>query len=309
MQSRAKLVERVLDILKRSSFAISMACHGKSCFDFLARRSMLLLLIKVLINIDTLTYEQAQEMFIISRNFSAYPLIVGIKTKQADMEEDVVYERFKIFAITPETLENILVYNTLPLIFSYRGGYYVRIDGEALKKVREERNLSLGDVAERIGVSRKTIYEYEHGNMCATLNTAIKLEELFEVSLAKPIEIFMSRDLEFSHSTVSKNSELKKLENIGFEVFPVKKAPFNALTKGEDEVLLTRVQLSSHRLEAKAKILRSISHTVNTQAFFIIRKTKQRCIKGIPVVKKSELEEMQDARELIELIRERANFI
>ncbi len=312
MYKREKLIERVLEILTKSSFIISMVCQGKSCFDILAKRSMLLLLIKVLINIDTLTYEQAQEMCIISQNLAAYPLLVGIKTKQADMDEGVVYERYRIFAITPETLENLLLHNIMPLIFSYRGGYYVRVDGEALKKIREERNLSLGEVAEKIGVSRKAIYEYEQGNMHATLNTALKLEELFEVSLAKPIDIFRSREIESNKgkdSKLSKNPILKKLERIGFEVFPVRKAPFNALTKGEEDILLTRVQLSSCRLEKKAKILRDISNVINTQAFFVIRRTRKRCISGIPIVRKAELEEMNDTKELIELIRERTNFI
>lgn len=310
MFNKKEILEKTINILERGNFIISRSYYDKSSFDVLARKRERILLIKVLVNIDSLDYKRAQEMFTLAKTLASSPLIIGIKTTQGKMENGVVYERYGIFAVTPQTFEDILLKNLPPLIFSHRGGYYVKIDGKILKKKRKERNLSLRDVADRIGVSRKTIYEYEHSNMCATLKTALKLEEYFETPIAKPIHIFsIARDLFELKSEYTGNPDLEKLRKIGFKVYPIKKAPFSALTKGKDEILLTKTLFGPYKLETKAKILKSISRTIKTQAFFVIKKTKQKCIEGVPIIQRKELELMEEPQELIDILKERANFI
>ncbi len=313
MDERAELYSTVTETLRRSNFEISDRCKLRSCFDIFARKEILLLLIKILTNIDSLNQCSAREMRWLASMLSASPVVIGRRTRNSEMEEGLVYERFGVPAVNPETLESILIYNIFPLIFSSRGGYYVKINGDLLKKLRMERGLSLGDVADRIGVSRRTIYNYENNVAGATFDTALRLEEFLDESLATPLKIFaVPRELEENKtfSCVEKGkSVLERLANIGFQVYPVKKAPFSALTVEEENVMLTevaRVRLKS--LIRQAKLLRSISITTMTSAFFVVDSDKKaiRSLEGVPVVGKGELEEIEDAEELLERLKEKS---
>ncbi len=148
---------------------------------------------QVATNIDTVTEEQAEDLKRLSRFFRASPLIVGVKTKNTELEEGgVVYERFGIYALRPETLYDILVENELPAIFAERGGFYVRINGELLRELREKHGYSVNELARILGVSRKSLINYERGEQAVSLEVAVRLEELFDEPLAEPIDVLHS---------------------------------------------------------------------------------------------------------------------
>ena len=314
MDERAELYATVTETLRKGDFEVSDRCVIKSaCFDIFARRDVLLLLIKILTNIDSMSQCSAREMRWIASMLSASPVVIGRRTRTAEMEEGLVYERFGVPAINPETLESILINKVFPIIFSSRGGYYVKIDGDLLRRLRMERGLSLGDVAEQIGVSRRTIYNYENNVAGATFDTALKLEDFLDESLATPLNIFeVPKGLEeqgpFSGGEREK-SILERLAHIGFQVYPVRKAPFSALTVEEENVMLTEVARTRLKnLMRRAKLLRSISITTMTSAFFVVDSDKKvtKAVEGIPVVGRGELEEIDDSEELIERLKEKS---
>ena len=72
-----------------------------------------------------------------------------------------------------------------PLVYASPGGLYVNIDGEALRDLREKRSMSLGDLGQVLGVSRRTISKYESG-MGTTLDVAIRIEEFFNTGVVNP---------------------------------------------------------------------------------------------------------------------------
>lgn len=55
--------------------------------------------------------------------------------------------------------------------------------GERIYKLRTEKNLSQGDLAERLEVSRQSISKWENNNAVPDLEKIIALSEIFEVSL------------------------------------------------------------------------------------------------------------------------------
>lgn len=55
--------------------------------------------------------------------------------------------------------------------------------GERIYKLRTEKNLSQGDLAERLEVSRQSISKWENNNAIPDLEKMIALSEIFEVSL------------------------------------------------------------------------------------------------------------------------------
>ncbi len=312
MDERESLLLQVLDVMERENFEISEMCTSSGgCFDIFARRNVLLLLLKVLKNIDSINEGHAREISSIGNMLCASPIIVGEKTRNFEMEDGVVYGRYDIPAVTVDTFEDIMLEGALPMIFTTHGGYYVRVDGGLLRKIRMEREISLGEVAENIGVSRRSVQKYENEDKCMTLKTARRLEDFLDESLARPINLFFIPKMgDFGDELQGEfeRDALETLMEIGFEVYPIKKAPFNALTKEEGSVMITKLtKMSPIGISKSAKIIKSISDTAKTEAFFVMdaHAKFRKNIHGIPAIKRDELERIDDSDELIDVLKDR----
>jgi putative transcriptional regulator len=176
--------------LTEAGFVVSEPCHSRpSCFDFVARKSDFTIFIKAQSDIGTWSVNDSRELKTISNSFSAASLIIGEQARQRPLQDDTVYTRHDILAVTLRTLEGVLLHNALPLIQASPGGYYVEIDGEALKRRRQELGLSAGDVAEMVRTSRRTIYGYERGMAKASVAAAYNIIWALGVPVAKPVNI------------------------------------------------------------------------------------------------------------------------
>lgn len=81
-----------------------------------------------------------------------------------------------------------------------------------IKEIREELNLSQQELADKIGVSRQTIYYLEKGSYNPSLTISFKIAEVLE----KPLkEIFYQEPL---IKDILKNKTLEELEKISSEV-------------------------------------------------------------------------------------------
>ncbi|MFQ5888105.1 MAG: transcriptional regulator [Candidatus Hydrothermarchaeales archaeon] len=309
MDERAETLMHVSDTLDRSSFEVSDMCEaGASSFDIFARKGILLLLLKVLANIDSFSQGQAIDLTNIARFLSGYPLLIGRRTRNSYMADGVVYERHGVYAINYETLEEILIREILPMVLAARGGYYVKIDSDHLKETRREYSISLGELAANIGVSRRMVAKYENEGAMATFETAVRLEEFLDKSITVPLDIFSVPETVFSNVEIKSEFVriiLSRLSEIGFRVCPVRTAPFDALTEEDKNLMLTKVRRSNQGIGRDAKILKSISETVLTDAFFVVKHLKEKSLGGIPVIIKKELDEIEEPSALVEALARR----
>jgi len=236
----------VAKIFEHSYFDLStplLGCGG--CFDLIAKQKNVLLLVKLLENIDSLREDQAYELRKLSSMLAGLPLLVGQNIRSnSDIEDGVIYSRYEIPAISKETLRNLLVHHMPPLIYAHRGGLRVKIDGHLLKEKRMEKNLSLSDLAREVGVSKRAIYEYERGSIDVSLDTAMMLEEYLNEPLTIALNLFeqMKQIGSVTLPTNYKNQpksdlekEVKKhFDSIGFkDQLWTKKVPFRVLARPE----------------------------------------------------------------------------
>ncbi|MEM3641098.1 MAG: transcriptional regulator, partial [Candidatus Bathyarchaeia archaeon] len=134
-------------LLKNAGFTVSQICQSRpSCFDIAARKDKSLIFIKVQPDIGCVPSYDSMELRIISENVSASSLFISEKTREKPLEDDTVYLRFNVFAVTLKTFENIVLRKIYPLIQAGPGGYYVDIDGETIKRRRQELGLSVGEI-------------------------------------------------------------------------------------------------------------------------------------------------------------------
>jgi len=268
----------------------------------------LLLFIKILQNIDTLSKEQAEDLKRLSKFFQATPLIVGVRSKNSELEEGVIYERFGIYSLNPQTLYDVLVENELPAIFAERGGFYVNVDGNLLKDLRERMGYSLGELARMIGVSRKSLQNYEMGEQAMSLDVALRLEEIFDEPIAKPINILSAKveaKLDVKPENPLEREIFERLRALGMGVIKIKKAPFNAVSKEEELKILTGIDSKKTATTIKrAQMVNEVSKVIQSDGVFIIEKTKTEVIGEVPLIPKETLGEIKDADELIEMIED-----
>ena len=317
---RNELVNYIRDLLSNAGFYVSQAYSTRPIgFDLIARRDNTLLIIKILTNINALPEDVAKELQKLSELLNGQPLLIGLKAGGGDLEEEVVYDRFGIQSISPETLRLHLLEGIPLQVYAAPGGFYTNIDTERIRKIRREKQISIGTFARSLHVSRRTIRMYEDG-MNARVDVALRMEEFFNTQIIKDIEILKKKERkkkEIIKKTVLSESEkmitkpfldeiFSLLRKSGYTIIPMGRCPFEAVSKEKEKILLTCIQRYDNKLKQRAEIIGSISKITEKRAVLITDKkgTKQN-IFGTPLIIHDELRKINDPEELLELILER----
>lgn len=317
--SKINLMDDVLDVLRLSGFTTSEAgtVRNKS-FDFVARKDKLLLLFKVLSNIDGLTEESSHEMKMLAKHLFGSPLVVGEKTRNRALETGVMYRRYGIPSINVRTLYEYFV-NRVPIyVHAGPGGFYVGVDKELLKQSRFKENMSLGQLASKLGVSRRCVSKYEEG-MDVTIETAIKLEEVFKRMLIEPLDLVeepsIETDPEELYIDICDLSDLEQnilttMVDMGFEVHPTAKSPFNAVSTGDCATILTGISQYNLSMVKRAKLVSSISNVALTESVFIVEGSfSPSKIEDTVLVRIKELDDIDDSLGFVDLIHSRKESV
>ncbi len=336
---REQLIDRVRSSLERAGFFVSdVHAVRPTSFDLVARRDSLLLLIKVLKNIDALDANEAGRLKELGELFPALPLVIGRTSGPMPLETGVVYSRYDVPILAEESLHDYLLKGLPPFLFSSPGGIFARVDGARLRAIRDERQLSLGALASVAGVSRRTIQLYEDG-----AGGEVEVIERLEAYLGEPIALAI--DL-FGTPTgrppapapppaetapepaepgpgrgpgrpgravprtgdAMRDVVLSQLNGMGWEVTVTLRCPFDAFTQGprpsEEDVLLTSIG-SLRAARQRAEILRELARVIEGHVLFVVENAPRVAIDGMPLVTVQELQRHRDRHELVDLLEER----
>lgn len=307
MLTRARLLQEIEKLLISQDYKTSNI-YDQGSFDIVARKNLLILLLKTFVNIDSVNDKNAHEMKQLANIFLASPIIVGSKSRNGILEDGVIYERYDIPAIGFETLKNMILYNEYPEILADRGGYFVKIDGRVIKQYREDYSLSLKDLADLAHVSRATMYKYENEIVRANAETAMILEEILNTKVTLDIDILKYSQEEEIHYTTINNENAENLTKLGYGVISTNKSPFDAVAKDDTTSLIANIEKnrSEKTLKRMAVPLKDLSMITSSEPVFIINNDKiKESLGTIPVIKSWELKEFERSQELLKLIRER----
>lgn len=309
---RDEMLDTAEFIFEKASFQISRRCCSRpSCFDLAVRRKNQLVFLKAHVNKGSVSAEEASELKSISEWFSATPIFLGVKARGNSLEDDTVYSRYNVYTITPRTLEDIVLHQKFPLVEAGPGGYYVSLDNDMIRKRRETLKLSIGKIAEKMGVSRRTLYGYEKGITKASVSAAYRLAWILGVPVAQPVDIFQPKNEEDSsflaaakrmiiqHSCLQKVVE--KLREFRLKITQVKKAPFDFIAQFPDKKLNVIGGVTNEKeknIEERAEEILSISEVVGAQAVFITDGEKAPN-KEIPVICREDLAKVEHLKDFI----------
>ena len=309
MLTRSQLLQQIENLLKSQGYKTS-DIYEQGSFDIVARKNLLILLLKTFQNIDSINESNAHEMKQLANIFLASPIIIGARSRNGMLEEGVIYERYDIPTIGFDTLKNMILYNEYPEILADRGGYFVKIDGNVIKQYREEYSLSLKDLADLAHVSRATMYKYENEIVRANTETAMILEEILNTKVTLDIDLLKQpqpEDIKFSEG-----EDTIDLSKLGYGVVSTNKSPFDAVAKMKSSEkhspLIANVEKNrtEKTLKRMAVPLKDLSMVTTSEPVFIINNEKiKESIGTIPVIKSWELKEFENSKELLKMIRER----
>ncbi|MEM2104274.1 MAG: helix-turn-helix domain-containing protein [Candidatus Bathyarchaeia archaeon] len=297
-------------ILREGGFTVSQKCCSRpSCFDVAARKNEALIFIKVQQDIGCVSQYDSFELRMISENVSAASLFISEKTREKKLEDDAVYSRYNVWSVTPKTFENIVLRGIHPLIQAGPGGYYVEIDGEAIKKRRQELGLSVGEVAEKVGISRRTLYGYERGMAKASVTAAYKLLCTLGIPVAKPVDIFekakggrtplMARARQMFTRNRLLQRFLKRLAD--YNIVAVRKAPFDFVATSPEENLKIIGGVANGeeaKLNNRVEEILSLSEVVQAYPVLVTNGQKPCLDKDIPCVKSEEISKIKSLEDL-----------
>lgn len=307
--SQDRQLQLVTSVMITAGFAVSerFSIRPRS-FDLMARKDGTLLIIKVVSHIDSVSEDVAFDLEVISRHLGGVPLIIGERARDAELERGAVYVRYGIFAISPATLYDYFVEMVPPLVYASPGGLYVNIDGEVLRDLREKRSMSLGDLGQILGVSRRTISKYESG-MGTTLDVAIRIEEFFNTGVVKSINLILheplkGKDAEQMEAGTGEQTPMEFLRKMGMQLHTLHGAPFQALLTFEKHTILTGYG-PADKVIKRAALIGNISQIAKKHAMCVITDHyKQKKIGRTLVIGEDNLSRIADGFELLDMIGE-----
>ncbi len=286
-----ELIREVRRELEETGYETFVTKNIKLSFNIIARKEEKAILLKVTANIDSLSREKAQDLKKLAYALKIPPLIIGKKGRKGPLIKGAVHERYGIKVLSVETFKAVLKNGEYPIMYVKRGGFYVKISGESLRKAREKMKLSMGDIARIIGVTRRTIYAYENDHMNPSLRVAIKLEEILGISLIEPIDVFkydetICENIKYD-SGGDKITEI--LLDCEYEPYRLKYAPFNLVAKKKKQILSVVCDVCRNKDElslGKINILSKFSHLTKTKGVIVVERDKDidKEINGVRII-------------------------
>lgn len=300
MFNKSFLVNKIVNTLISNNFEVFVTA---GCFDVAAKNEKLLL-IKALINIDGLNQQQALSLKAISYFVSASPFIVSLKTNRETLKDEIIYSRFELPVVTPRMFDMIIEEETIPYVKSTKGKHLTPIDTQTLRKKREELKLSLKQLAERAGMSKKALYEIENNRVTPSVQTVEKLEEILKTDLRlaykpEPLNATYLKPKDKFEERIR-----KEFVRIGIDNSSVYSAPFEIVGKTK-KPLITSLSKDEKKIKKNVFTVKKLSFIFSSECTFIAKKFEESSVEGVPIILEEELSDINSAKEFDKLLREK----
>ena len=109
------LLEKIDSLLKNANFETFILDNftekkNKFCFDLLVKKNDNIFSVKIFPNIDNLNADIIDDIKSLSLLLKSKPILIGIRNRYQELEDNTIYIREGLPFITLATLENIIKY-------------------------------------------------------------------------------------------------------------------------------------------------------------------------------------------------------
>jgi predicted transcriptional regulator len=332
------ILERVDNLLKNANFETFILDNftnkkNKFCFDLLVKKNDNIFSVKIFPNIDNLNADIINDIKSLSLLLKSKPILIGIRNRYQELEDNTIYIREGLPFITLATLENIINKELFPYVLARRGGGIMFINGNLMKILREKHSISRKELSELLGVTKRTVCAYENESMRPSETIAKKISDILEdQDIFRKINLFdWNFKFEINKRETREDIDLNPFEShlqeviddIGISSYWYRKSsiPFKlslySNMPGEDNKssfypLFSGISEEDKRInELRFKCLKMFTELFNTNSLFIVNNDIKipdslKKIK-IPIVRIRNLEKVDDEAEFIDLIQESGN--
>jgi putative transcriptional regulator len=301
---RPTLLEKVMHVLREHKFTYQSFVDSNSSFDIIARQQNIVLILKVLSNIDSLRVEHARDLQKLTHVFNAHALIIGEKTKVFELQNDVLYERYEIPVLSIQGFQSLLQ-QRMPVQRSFKGKNIVELDVNVLRKEREARELTLKELSEQVGISLESLHRYEHGSP-AQLDVAEKLEQILHTKLIRGINVFEHHYplVERAEENPLSISALDQLRELGLKLSVFERAPLTAAAEEEHRLLISHIEDTRHAAK-KAMQLEKTQHVVKQPGLIVTKSKRKLHVNNVPILHEEEISTFNTVKDMIKTMNER----
>ena len=209
-------IKYIDSLLKKAKYeTLVFENQAKFCFDLLVKKENSILLIKIFPNIDNVNPTIIEGIKTLSSLLKSKPVLIGIKNRYQKLETNTIYVRDNLPFISLKTFENMLNANLYPYILARRGGGVIYLDGNLMKTLREQKEISRKDIAIELGVTKRTVCAYENESMRPSDKIAQKIFEILESEAVFKKINFLDWNIKFTIEDKEKfeKTELDPLES------------------------------------------------------------------------------------------------
>ena len=332
------LLEKIDSLLKNANFETFILDNftdkkNKFCFDLLVKKNDNIFSVKIFPNIDNLNADIIDNIKSLSLLLKSKPILIGIRNRYQELEDNTIYIRDGLPFITLATLENIINKDLYPYILARRGGGIMFLNGNVMKLLREKHSISRKELSELLGVTKRTVCAYENESMRPSEKIANKISDILNnQAIFRKINLFdwnfkFEIDQKESREDIDLNpfeSHLQEvLDDIGISSYwykkstiPFKLSLYSNIPDEKDESsfypLFSGVSEENKKInELSFKCLKMFTELFHANSLFIVNNDIKipdslKNIK-IPIVRIRKLEKVDDEAEFIDLIQESGN--
>ena len=306
-----ELTEETASLLRNHGFTTAVNSSSPDfCIDIVAKRGEVSLAIKVLEDLASAGREVLEELRLVSSWARASPLVLAEEMGGEELDDDAVYVRNGVYALSPGALRRTLEGDP-PLVEVNSTGCFVYVDGDRVRRRREELGLSVGELARLVGVSRMTIYSYEHGRRRTTPSVAYRLAFVLGIPVTVPVNLLEARGGRHRRVRPGPFNEpplkglLKAvadiLRRLRMAARALARAPFEIIAGHDAVKLAVNVVHCRGYDKARIRFTRELAGLTELRQL-VVRPSGYECPDDVPSVGLEELRNVRDTSELVRLV-------
>ncbi|MHA2306961.1 MAG: hypothetical protein ACXACU_16400 [Candidatus Hodarchaeales archaeon] len=256
--TKEELVFQTKAEFKSAGYSLWRETPKSNIFDFIAKKTEILnnqlndkrIITKIVVDLDLFKKQTSIELQLISKLVSGFPLLVAHSADGKNIEEETLYRRHQISAVTLKTLKKFFQFESGKSSagitkFTHRGGVYVNLSKDKFKEQRLLRSLDMTLFAKKAKISRHSLYKYEKGESFPKTKNFEILCRILGDNLDVPLDIFETqfdglsdhalKDYQRPRSNLQKEVGIYLAEK-DFNVLWFKSEPFDGLSEPNSEI-------------------------------------------------------------------------
>ena len=265
------LAEDIYSIIKKSKYSVYMLLYPRRnrSIDLIVYSHDEKLFIKAIYDVADLDKTEIMDLKKSRRAYETKTLIVAVENKNKALEDDVIYVKQNVSIVTPNTLEKRIIHNNKPIVMNVHGNYILKINPERFKEKIRQHGFSRSGLAEMLGVSRKTIYMYEKGDMFISLEKGLELATLLGEDIFEELD-FQVEDFETSSKEECSPRDqieiilLRAAKHFGQLFLNFSRTPIDVVLKGRSTISIIKEDLQGELMREKIENAEKIANATNT---------------------------------------------